>query len=351
MSAYTAIDAISPAIQRTRDFMFRPFKLGRFLKLALVATLTEGAFASVSSPGFPGSPGGKIPEFPAPHLSLPSMFMVLCVVAAVLLVVVPILIFVSYLLLRLRFAFFDCVLFEQDQIGPAWGRYHEQALRYLWLSLGIAVGFWVVMVLGAGAALWKYRALLQSLFHGGTKQWADFLPLFGIALLLFFFVALFGLVVDSTLNYFVLPHMALEDATAWQAIHDVWSEMKAEPLQFALFLIMRLILPLVAGVIGAIAVFIPILLVAGILVVIGFALHAVSQAVMIGYIIVAGAAFLALLVCAMIGVGGTIGTFMRNYALLFYGGRYPELARVLWPLPSLPSAPMMPGAGYPTGSF
>jgi hypothetical protein len=315
--------------------------------------LTEGAFTGFNlNSKVPGSHGGKIPEIPPPHLTMPSMVAVGVGIAVLLLVAVPVMIFLSYLILRLRFAFFDCVLFEQDQIAPAWRRYHEQALRYLWLTLGIAVGFWVVIAVVVGMSLWKYRVLLQSLFHGGPAQWVDFLPLFGIALGLFLFMGLFGLLVDTTLNYFVLPHMALEDDSVSQAIGDVWGDMKADPWQFIVFLVMRVLLPIVAGIIGMIAVLLPALIVAGILFVIGLLLYSVSHGLTIAFGVIAGAGFAALVLCAMIGVGGTIGTFMRNYALLFYGGRYPELAKVLWPIPMPPPVqPIMPGAGYPSGSF
>ena len=42
MSALSAVDTISPAIQRTRSFLFQPFRLGTYLKLCLVAVITEG---------------------------------------------------------------------------------------------------------------------------------------------------------------------------------------------------------------------------------------------------------------------------------------------------------------------
>jgi hypothetical protein len=50
----------------------------------------------------------------------------------------------------------------------------------------------------------------------------------------------------------------------------------------------------------------------------------------------------------LIGISGTIGTFRRNYAILFYAGRYPEMAMILWPPPSpmpVPPAPPVPWGG------
>ena len=42
MRPVSAIDSVSLAIQRTREFLFRPFNWGTYLKLGLVALITEG---------------------------------------------------------------------------------------------------------------------------------------------------------------------------------------------------------------------------------------------------------------------------------------------------------------------
>ena len=57
MITLSAAQAISPAIERTKQFLFRPFRLGRFLKLTLVALLTDDAF--VSMPPLPFEYNGR----------------------------------------------------------------------------------------------------------------------------------------------------------------------------------------------------------------------------------------------------------------------------------------------------
>src|ERR1700735_347616 len=51
MLPISAADAISPAVQRTRAFLFRPFRLGTYLKFCLVAFLAEGFGGNFSSSG------------------------------------------------------------------------------------------------------------------------------------------------------------------------------------------------------------------------------------------------------------------------------------------------------------
>ena len=150
MITLSAAQAISPAIERTKQFLFRPFRLGTFLKLTLVAMLTEGGLAScnfgrnIPSGNTPGL-NHPIPPMHWPQIHWPVVAIVLAVVAVVALVVIPIMIAISYLLIRLRFSYFDCVLHQQRLIAPAWRRYHRQSMRYLGLTLCVSVAFWIVL--------------------------------------------------------------------------------------------------------------------------------------------------------------------------------------------------------------
>ena len=49
MNVFSATQAISPAIDRTKRYLFHPFKLGTYLKLSLVACLTEGGSSGFNS--------------------------------------------------------------------------------------------------------------------------------------------------------------------------------------------------------------------------------------------------------------------------------------------------------------
>jgi hypothetical protein len=54
MIPISAVDSVSLAIQRTREFLFRQFTWGTYLKLSLVAIITEGV-------------GGTDGPFAVPH--------------------------------------------------------------------------------------------------------------------------------------------------------------------------------------------------------------------------------------------------------------------------------------------
>ena len=86
MRAITAADSVSAAIQRTREFLFRPFTWGTFLKLGLVAIITEGLGSNFNSSSHGRETQGHGPAIPAPF-NLPPV-QIAAIVAAVLLAMV-----------------------------------------------------------------------------------------------------------------------------------------------------------------------------------------------------------------------------------------------------------------------
>src|SRR5262252_8027901 len=107
MVRISAADAISPAINRTRQFLFAPpFRWGTFLKVCLVAVVTEGIGISFqSSGGGKGHPSNPPQGKVTLHFT-PEMIAVI-VLASLLLIIVGFAIL--YLRTRLRFAYFHCL--------------------------------------------------------------------------------------------------------------------------------------------------------------------------------------------------------------------------------------------------
>ena len=338
MTPISAAQAISPAFENTKLFLFKPFRWTTFLKLTLVATLTEGGVSSCNlNSGFPGgkSSGNDVPfhmpNFPAIHPHFPAMPIVIGVLVVFLLFVVPIGIFFGYLLIRLRFSFFDCVLYRRHQIAPAWAKYHREAMRFLGLSLCLTAAAWIVLAATGFALYNKFKPLIESIMHGGHPTFSDFLPVIALAGPLFLLLALVGGLLNVLLGDFVLPRIALEDASIEDSLTDVWVDIKAEPGQFILFILLRYVLCLVGSIAGLIGLFIPFVFVAGILAVIVLLVKAASVALAFVIGIPAAILLLALLIVAGIGLSGAIGTLRRQYSLVFYSGRYQALADILQP--------------------
>jgi hypothetical protein len=335
MNLYSATQAISPAIERTKNYLFRPFKWSTYLKLSVVACLTEGGSSSFNF-NFPSGnhTSSSISSFPSFNLS--SEVIALIVIGVLICIAIGI--YLSYLICRLRFAYFHCLAHQTKEIRPGWRQYRTQGMRYFIASLIIGLTFLIVLILVALPFVFGFLRLYQSSQAGGSFNVGGFflllLPLFGII----FCLCLAAYAVNAALHDFILPHMALENLTVLQSWAAAKPRIGAEKGSFALYLLMRALVPMAAYIAAFIVMIIPLLIVVGILVLTGVGLHAAFEGAtgVIAFIgifieVVLGLIGLAFALLLGFGLGGPIATWIRNYALLFYGGRYQALGDILSP--------------------
>jgi hypothetical protein len=346
MRAFSAADSVSLAIQRTRDFLFRPFSWGTYLKLGLVAIVTEGVGSNFRSSTRGGHRSGPGPTMYSPF-ELTSERVAIAVAAVLLVVVLSCVVF--YLLTRLRFAFFHCLIHNTREIRPGWDIYREPATRFFWLNVVVGLCFLLLVVLAALPFVAGFWRLFRETPPGGHPHigllLSLVLPLIPIILLL----ALIGIVADLILRDWMLPHFALDNATAGEAWKSVWASIQAEKRQFAAYVLLRVVLPTIAMVALFMVLIIPGLALAGAIGAIGYGVHsafadASGGAAVAGMILQVffGVVAFGLLLLASICLGGPISTGIREYALMFYGGRYQALGDILYP-----SLPQSPEAGAP----
>lgn len=342
MYVLTATEAISPAINRTKNLLFRPFRWGTFLKLCAVALITEGFSSNSNShrggssnlnPSFPIS--GFSPEWIAAGVAIGLLVLLICIA-------------LFYLIVRLRFALFDCLIHQTTAIRPGWRLYREKARRFFLFNLVVGL---VYLVLGAIAVLPflpKVLHLIQESKATGQIDWpavfALVLPLLPVVLVLI----LLAIAVDMVLRDFMLPHVALEDASVAEAWYAVIEKIGAEKGGFFVYAVLRILLPLVAVIGLFIVLIVPGIIIFGSLGVLVAAIHAVTVGAApaiaaVGMVLegIVGVFMFALGVLVTICVGGPLCVAIRNYALVFYGGRFKALGEILYP----PAAAAPPNPG------
>ena len=337
MHAVSAADSVSLAIERTREFLFRPFRWGTYLKLGLVAIITEGIGSNSGSSSHGNHPSGNGPAFNSLH-DIPHEWIVVAVAAVLLAIVVSL--FVAYLITRLRFAYFHCLVHNTTEIRPGWYLLRDRATRFFWLNVMVGVCFVALVVVIAIPFVSGFVKLFHEIPPGGHPDLFQVLslvlPLIPIILLL---VAI-GFALDVILRDFVMPHYALEDATAGEAWSQVWARIMAEKAQFLAYALLRLVLPTIAMIALFIVLLIPGLMLAGAMGTIWYGIHsafadATGAVSVIGILLQAffGVIAFGLALLASICLGGPLSTGVREYALVFYGGRYQALGEILYPPP------------------
>jgi hypothetical protein len=193
----------------------------------------------------------------------------------------------------------------------------------------------ILVAIPFAAGFWR---VFQETQHGGHfnvgLMLALVLPLIPIILLL----VLAGVLADLILRDGMLPHFALDNATAGEAWTRVWAHIKAEKRQFFVYALLRVILPVIAMIGLFILLLLPGLGLAAALASVEFAVHSIfadatGVSAVIGVLlkIFFGVVAFVFAVLASICIGGPVSTAIREYALIFYGGRYKALGDILYP--------------------
>jgi hypothetical protein len=334
MRPLSASEAISPAFDRTRTILFRPFRKGRSWKLAATAYLSAMGLAFIPTPlailpalshGTAGAVGGVL-------------------VLAVIVLITAIMLLFFYLGSRLQFVLFAIVLEKGDIVAPLWRRYGSCTWRWLGLKLALSVGFCLLF----GVPVYSlFRSLIAHLpVQPGQPPSPQMVA--SILLLYAFIFLPIGLLMlcSSLLSDFVLPSIALEDATISNAIGRFIQLIKAEPMQVVVFTLFKILLAIAGAVAMQIVVLFAEIVAAiplGLLALLAwFLFRSLGPA---GHVLlVAGAVTLMLILAVflfyvMILVMGCVHMFYQAYALYFLGGRYPLLGNILEPPVPYPVAP------------
>jgi hypothetical protein len=222
-------------------------------------------------------------------------------------------------------------------------------MRFFWLNVVVGFCFLLLVVLVALPFVAGFWRLFRETQQGGQLDvgllLSLVLPLIPIILLL----ALAGIAAEVILRDWMLPHFALDNATAGEAWTRVRARIKAEKRQFFVYALLRVVLPLIAMVGLFILLIIPGLALVGSLAAVEYGLHsafadATGAAAVTGVLLEVffGVLAFGFALLASICLGGPVSTGIREYALLFYGGRYQALGDILYPPPP-PPPPVVAG--------
>lgn len=341
----TAIDAITPAIEHTKQQLFKPFRIDQWTKLAFVGLLAGELGSSgfnrsnFNFPRHPGTPAPHIPVSPGVDTPLLIAFIAAAVIAALAIGII-----LMYVGSVMRFILFDSIILKEcliragwnRRLGPGW-RYFVWKLSYLALSLAgicILIGLPAIFVFASG---W-YREPNE---HKVPLICAGLIIV--VVLLAFFVITAVVLVLTKD---FVVPQMALEGITATEGWRRLWPMIKADKGAYGAYIAMKIVLAIVAGAMIAVAAVIVSLIYVipsvalGIIAVLEgeaagltWNFHTIALAAVIGVILLAGFLYLV----SLVSVPAIV--FFPAFSIYFFADRYPRLAAAL--NPAMPVAPVL----------
>lgn len=342
MRPLSATECIQPAIDRTKIFLFSPFRKGRTWKLCAASYACRL---------------GSL-YFPVPLLYLAliptlgrSRSLVIALTALFIAAFLVLFTWVFHLCSRLQFAYFDMLANRGAFVTPAWRKYRDPALR--WTLFKIATGS-IFTVIIAGPFIGWLRKVVPMLNHMTSAHASPSSPEFAHTVAIFYtgyglVVLLFGMgmLIFGLLGDFVLPSLALEHTTLGEAFRRMGLLIRQEPNEFALYVLLKTVLGLVgyfAAIIAwEIAFLLASLLVGGVVLAIGFGLHVAGvPAILLTTVgVLLAIAWYGFAMYTMLFPVGMAIAWMDAYALYFLGGRYPLLGDMLDRSTPPPSAPVL----------
>jgi hypothetical protein len=335
MKVLSASEAIWPALLRTYSYLFRSFHWETFLKLATVATISECFIVSFKF-WVPNSFPVEVDAAALKTFLLTPEFLPVTIFAVVAIFIAAI--YAYLLIIRLRFSFIHSLIHQTRDFRAASKLYTLESDRFFSACMLVWLGFLVAVVLLVIVVIIAAYTVFSARTPDGKLDPGNFLILFIPCIGITFVLILAILVAKIILNDFILPHMAIEGAAFGKAWTAVRAEIAANKETFFSFLILRMLMLLIAGMILGFFAWLLGLIVFGIL-----GMSAAGFIAMLdgandirAYMLMAAQVVFILLGLGAGGViaagfSGPINVFIRSYALFYYGGHYKALGNLLEP--------------------
>jgi hypothetical protein len=245
----SVIDPLSRAWERTKQVLFRPFDIQKWLLLgfcAWLAYLGEGGGGGGNLGGqFAGDDVSRDIEdvwrWILDHLTL------IVVLAAILLLLGIVSMWLSS---RGKFMFLDGVVRDRAAVAEPWRRFRTLGNSLFGFRLVVALLF--LAVFGTLATLMVRELLELGIVEGGFGP-EDVLALF-LWVAAFVPVVFVALLLTMTMNDFVVPIMWLRQVRVLAAWREVLAFLSANLWTFVLYVLVKFVLALAIGLIACIAI-------------------------------------------------------------------------------------------------
>jgi hypothetical protein len=347
----SAVDTIQLAFHHTKRQLIQPFRFWQWTRLAVVGLLA-GETGSSGGANFPtnfniprnsGSPRHLLSQT-FPDIDPATLIVLIAILVAAVLVFAIGMMYVSSVM---RFILFDSILMKECRIRQGWARRQGIGWHYFLWQVGFSLA-----TLGGLAILLGIPAGFGYAMGWFNQPREHLVPLIVGGILLFFALLMFFVgiaVVHVMTKDFVVPQMALEGVSAVEGWRRLWPMLQGEQGGYAIYILMKIVLALGAGIVVAIATFIIVLIIlvptAGVVIAAvlgGKAAGLTWDVATITLAIVAGCVLLAVFMYLVALLSVPVIVFFPAYSVYFFAPRYRALSLALYPPPPLASPPREP---------
>jgi len=250
----SVIDPISPAIERVKTILFRPFDFGKWFVIgfcAWLAYLGSGGGGGGPHFNFPGGQQRHGHEFQealhsAKEVVIDNLFWILPVAIIAVVVMIIIGLIITWLSSRGHFMFLHCVALNKAEVKAPWRKFKNQAnsLFLFRIVVGlIGFGFFMLLI----AMLVVIFVLLLAGRGDPNPLGIIFMVLLALCLILPTAIA-FALIKKFTLD-FVVPIMFLRQGTCMTAWREFWKLLTGNKGRFTLYILFQIVIAIAVGTI------------------------------------------------------------------------------------------------------
>ena len=254
----SVIDPVSPAIDRVKLMLFKPFDLGRWFVIGFCAWLSGYRPFSGGGGGGGGS-GGSGPPYNVPQEEIKhaieearyyvsnNLYWIVPVAVTVIVLIVLIGFLVTWLSSRGRFMFLHCVATNKAQVKIPWHKFRQQgnSLFLFRIVLGI-IGFVVVVIPVIGIVV------LGIMMGTGSMPGIVAVPAMSILFITILALLVFLHLVKKLTFDFVVPIMSLRMVSCTAGWREFMTLLSANKFRFALYLLFQIVILFVIGTIKVI---------------------------------------------------------------------------------------------------
>jgi hypothetical protein len=253
----TPLDAFTPAIEHTKRMLFQPFDIGKWFVLGFVIFLAS----LITSDWGGGGGGSKVQEKLDRHRCagegvdgmqqaaqwvMDNLGLILFIGIGLFVVINLIGVVIQYIGSRGHFMFLECVIENKAEVAVPWRNAGRPAWSlFLWRMAIFILLFWCFVLLLALPALNIARVAAAGEFSFPGSLFS-LLPFVAIFIPLAIIVSL----ADLLIRDFVTPVMALRRIDLLGAVEQSWALWKGNWGNLILYLLFRLIIGIVAGMVG-----------------------------------------------------------------------------------------------------
>jgi hypothetical protein len=251
----SVIDPISPAIERAKIMLFRPFDLKRWFVIGFCAWL---AYLGGSAGGGGGGPNFNIADHrgdfevrealnEAKEFALNNLYWIIPVAVIAVVIGITLWLVFTWLNSRGKFMFLHCVAENKAEVINPWGKFKMHANNLflfrivLWLISLVVVG---LPVLG--------MVFLIIMAVSKTGLYAISIPGIVTLGLFIFVISITMFLVKKFTMDFIVPIMFLRTASCVAGWREFMTILSANKLRFALYLLFQIVIAMAIGVIIAI---------------------------------------------------------------------------------------------------